>query len=164
MAHTPLVISAQADKAERYALAGRSIEAIIQGEADLIANLANTAAILYETFRFWWVGFYLRAGVRDELVLGPFQGPAACTRIPFSKGVCGAAATRQQTLIVPDVHQFPGHIACSSASLSEIVVPLVTEGITRLVLDVDSDQLNAFDAEDASGLEAIMALIANQHF
>lgn len=134
------------------------IEAVTGGETDTIANLANICAILKETFRFWWVGFYLvkpsaQAG-REELVLGPFQGPLACTRIQYGKGVCGTAWKEGSTLIVPDVEQFPGHIACSSLSRSEIVVPLFDKnGKTVAVLDIDSEHLNTFDATDAVNLE-----------
>lgn len=133
------------------------IEAVITDESDRIANLANIAAMLKEAFDFFWVGFYRR--IDDELVLGPFQGPLACTRIALDKGVCGASATQQKTLIVPDVDQFPGHIACSSLSKSEIVVPLVLEGRTELILDVDSDQLDDFSTVDQDGLERLMDML-----
>lgn len=138
------------------------IEAVIQPETDLIANLANVAAMLKESLGFFWVGFY--RNLEDELVLGPFQGPLACTRIAFEKGVCGAAATRQETLVVPDVEKFPGHIACSSESKSEIVVPLVHEGRTELVLDVDSDKLDDFSEIDQRFLEQLMAYIRELHY
>lgn len=130
---------------------------------DLIANLANVAAILKQAFDFHWVGFY-RVTEPGVLTLGPFQGPLACVTIPFNRGVCGAAATRQQTVIVDDVDQFPGHIACSSLSKSEIVVPLVSEGVTRLVLDVDSENLQGFDAVDQQWLERMVQLLAERHF
>ncbi len=134
------------------------IAALIDGEPDLIANLANIAAALKEAFGFLWVGFYLKKD--DQLVLGPFQGPIACTRIAFEKGVCGAAYTRRETILVPDVEQFPGHIACSSASKSEVVVPVFDRsGNVMMVLDVDSDQLNDFSEIDAQGLEQIARLI-----
>lgn len=134
------------------------IAALINGEPDLIANLANITAALKEAFGFFWVGFYLRK--EDQLVLGPFQGPIACTRIAFDRGVCGAAYTRRQTIVVPDVEQFPGHIACSSASKSEIVVPVFDQaGNVIMVLDLDSDALNDFSEIDADGLERIVALI-----
>lgn len=134
------------------------IAALIDGEPDLIANLANIAAVLKEAFGFFWVGFYLKKG--NELVLGPFQGTIACTRIAFNKGVCGAAYSRRQTMVVPDVEQFPGHIACSSASKSEIVVPVFDRaGNVTMVLDVDSDQLDDFSDVDADGLERIAELI-----
>lgn len=134
------------------------LAALVEGEPDLIANLANIAAALKEAFGFFWVGFYLKKG--DQLVLGPFQGPIACTRIAFDKGVCGAAYTRQETILVPDVEQFPGHIACSSASRSEVVVPVFDRaGNVTMVLDVDSDQLNDFSEVDARELEKIAGLI-----
>ncbi|WP_375443652.1 GAF domain-containing protein [uncultured Fibrella sp.] len=134
------------------------IEALITGETDLVANLANVAAALREAFGFFWVGFYLAK--ENQLVLGPFQGPIACTRIAFDKGVCGAAYTRGETILVPDVDAFPGHIACSSASKSEVVVPIVNKaGDVTMVLDVDSDQLNDFTHIDVTGLEAVGRLI-----
>jgi L-methionine (R)-S-oxide reductase len=134
------------------------IAALVDGEPDLIANLANITAALKEAFGFFWVGFYLKK--EDQLVLGPFQGPIACTRIAFDKGVCGAAYTRQETILVPDVDQFPGHIACSSASRSEVVVPVFDrDGNVTMVLDVDSDQLNDFSEVDAKELEKIAGLI-----
>lgn len=136
------------------------IAALIDGEPDLIANLANIAAALKEAFGFFWIGFYLKKD--DQLVLGPFQGPVACTRISFNKGVCGAAYTRQETILVPDVEQFPGHIACSSASKSEIVVPVFDRaGNVAMVLDIDSDQLNDFSEIDQAGLERIARLITD---
>ncbi len=134
------------------------VAALVEGEPDLIANLANISAALKEAFGFFWVGFYLKKA--NQLVLGPFQGPIACTRIAFDKGVCGAAYTRRETILVPDVEQFPGHIACSSASKSEIVVPIFDQaGNVTMVLDVDSDQLNDFSGIDVAGLERIVALI-----
>ncbi|GAB4028570.1 GAF domain-containing protein [Spirosoma koreense] len=134
------------------------VAALIEGESDLVANLANITAALKEAFGFFWIGFYLKKD--DQLVLGPFQGPIACTRIGFGKGVCGAAYSRRETILVPDVEQFPGHIACSSASKSEIVVPVFDRnGGVIMVLDVDSDQLNDFSEADAEGLEQIAALI-----
>ena len=135
------------------------LEALLAGETDLVANLANVAAALREAFGFFWVGFYL---VKEEqLVLGPFQGPVACTRIAFDKGVCGAAYTRRQTMLVPDVEAFAGHIACSSASKSEVVVPIFSKvGQVVMVLDVDSDQLNDFSEADVCGLEAVGRLIS----
>ena len=136
------------------------IAALIAGEPDLIANLANIVAALKEAFGFFWVGFYLTK--EDQLVLGPFQGPIACTRIAFDKGVCGAAYSRRETILVPDVDAFPGHIACSSAAKSEIVVPVFDRlGNVTMVLDVDSDQLNDFDAVDAEGLERVARLITS---
>jgi len=124
----------------RYAELLPQIEALVAAESDLIANLANISAVLKEQFNWLWVGFYLLKD--DELVLGPFQGPVACTRIAMGKGVCGTTAQRKETIIVPDVEAFPGHIACSSASRSEIVVPLVVNEQSVLVLDVDSTELN----------------------
>jgi GAF domain-containing protein len=129
------------------------IRALIEDEEDRIANMANIAAALKQTFGFFWVGFYLVKG--NELVLGPFQGPVACTRIPFGKGVCGTAWKERRTIIVPDVNQFPGHIACNSESKSEIVVPLFVNGEIIGVLDIDSNRLNAFDETDATYLEKI---------
>jgi L-methionine (R)-S-oxide reductase len=139
------------------------IEPVIAGTDDLIANLANVAAILKQAFNFHWVGFY-RTTAPNVLTLGPFQGPLACVSIPFDKGVCGAAATTQQTVLVRDVETFPGHIACSSLSRSEIVVPLVHRGATALVLDVDSDKPDDFDATDQFYLERIAGLISRRHF
>lgn len=133
------------------------IEALVSGETDLTANLANIAAILKEAFGFFWVGFYLKK--EGQLVLGPFQGPLACTRINFDQGVCGHAFTTGQTTIVPDVEQFPGHIACSSAARSEIVVPLFENGGQVFgVLDVDSDRLDDFTQIDADGLGNIVRI------
>jgi GAF domain-containing protein len=146
-------------KAEKYELLIKQVVSLTEGETDRTANLANAAAAIHEAFGFWWTGFYL---VQDrQLVLGPFQGPVACTRIPFGKGVCGTAWQRGETVIVPDVEEFPGHIACSSASRSEIVVPLLREGKVLAVLDIDSRELATFDEEDAAGLEAIAAHLAN---
>ncbi len=146
------------EKSEKYALLYKQIASLTEGESNRTANLANTAAAIHEAFGFWWTGFYL---VDDkQLVLGPFQGPVACTRIPFGRGVCGTAWQRRETVIVPDVEEFPGHIACSSASRSEIVVPLFRDEEVIGVLDIDSRELATFDAEDAAGLEAIAALLA----
>jgi L-methionine (R)-S-oxide reductase len=145
---------ATGSKTERYSSLLPQIRALIGGETDLVANLANIAAALKEQFGWLWVGFYL---VKDgELVVGPFQGPVACTRIRKGKGVCGAAWERGLTLIVPDVEAFPGHIACSSLSRSEIVVPLFNKGIVVGVLDIDSEKLNQFDEEDQRWLEEIV--------
>jgi L-methionine (R)-S-oxide reductase len=145
------------DKAAQYQSLLPQIEALLQGETDLTANLANMAAALKEQFKWFWVGFYL---VKEgELVLGPFQGPVACTRIALGKGVCGAAWQQQKTLIVPDVEAFPGHIACSSLSQSEIVVPLFNNGEVTGVLDVDSELLDQFDETDALYLEELVKLI-----
>jgi L-methionine (R)-S-oxide reductase len=145
------------DKAAQYQSLLPQIEALLQGETDLIANLANMAAALKEQFKWFWVGFYLVK--QGELVLGPFQGPVACTRIGFGKGVCGAAWADEKTLIVPDVEAFPGHIACSSLSQSEIVVPLFHNGEVVGVLDVDSEQLDQFDETDALYLEELVKLL-----
>ena len=145
-------------KAAQYHQLLPQIEALTTGETDLIANLANTAGALRQAFGFFWVGFYLVKD--DELVLGPFQGPIACTRIRRGKGVCGSSWAEARTLLVPDVEQFPGHIACSSDSKSEIVVPVLKDGQVVAVLDVDSDQLNDFDTEDQAALEQLMTLAA----
>ena len=143
---------------ELYEALYPQIEALVASESDLIANLANVAAALKEAFGFFWVGFYM---VKEgQLVLGPFQGPIACTRIPFHKGVCGACYTQRETILVPDVDQFPGHIACSSASKSEVVVPVFhRNGTVAMVLDVDSDQLDDFSQADARGLEKLMKFL-----
>ena len=123
-------------------------------KADVIANMANMAAMLHETFGFWWTGFYRVIG--DELVLGPFQGPLACTRIAYGRGVCGTAWKERRTIVVPDVEQFPGHIACSAASRSEIVVPVFRDGEVVAVLDIDSTELNTFDETDAENLNKMV--------
>ena len=144
-------------KAKIYQELYRRIESVVSGETDQIANMANTAALIHETFGFWWTGFYI---VKDGmLVLGPFQGPVACTRIAFGKGVCGTAWKRMETIIVPDVHQFPGHIACSSLSQSEIVVPLFHGDEIYAVLDIDSKELSTFDKIDKEWLEKIGSLL-----
>lgn len=145
------------NKAERYACLLPQLEAIVSDETDTIANMANIAACLWETFHFWWVGFY--RVVDNELVLGPFQGPLACSRIRKGRGVCGTSWAEARTVIVPDVEQFPGHIACSSASRSEIVVPILRDGMVMGVLDVDSEHLNTFDETDALWLEKVAQLI-----
>ena len=146
------------EKAEKYRLLERQVAALLEGETDVIAKMANVAAVLHETFGFWWTGFYRVAG--DELVLGPFQGPVACMHIPFGKGVCGTAWKRNETVVVPDVEQFPGHIACSSASRSEIVVPVHgPDGAVTAVLDIDNDRLGTFDEEDRVWLEKIVTLL-----
>lgn len=153
-----LIIPEAADKQERYESLLPQIEALCSGEPDLIANLANIAAALRYGMGFFWVGFYL---VKDDiLVLGPFQGPVACTRIAKGKGVCGTSWAEKRSLLVPDVDAFPGHIACSSDSKSEIVLPaFYKNGQVALVLDVDSDQLNDFDEIDQLNLEKLMRLI-----
>ncbi len=147
----------QGTKEEQYAALLPQIEGLLTGETDLIANLANICGALKEQFGWLWVGFYLVKG--EELVLGPFQGPVACTRIRKGKGVCGSSWADARTLIVPDVEQFPGHIACSSLSRSEIVVPIVRNGLVLGVLDVDSTALNQFDETDQRYLEAIVEMI-----
>ncbi len=147
-------------KEEVYQSLIPQINALIEGEPDVIANLANICAALKEQFNWLWVGFYLvkpNAGGEDELVLGPFQGPVACTRIKKGRGVCGAAWQQAQTLIVPDVEKFPGHIACSSLSKSEIVLPVFNNGAVAAVLDVDSELLNQFDETDKKYLEQILS-------
>jgi GAF domain-containing protein len=133
------------------------IESLISGEPDFVARMANVSAVLHDAFGFWWTGFYRVDG--NELVLGPFQGPVACMRIPFGRGVCGTAWQKAQTIIVPDVHQFAGHIACSSASNSEIVVPLLQNGVVMAVLDIDSTDFDAFDDTDKLYLEQIVKII-----
>src|ERR1043166_5345534 len=142
-----LIVAASSKKAERYETLLPQIEGLIAGESDLVANLSNIAAALKQTFNFFWVGFYLVK--ENELVLGPFQGPIACTRIGFGKGVCGTSWKEEKTILVPDVEKFPGHIACSSDSKSEIVLPAFKNGKVFLVLDVDSDKVNDFDETDA---------------
>jgi L-methionine (R)-S-oxide reductase len=156
MAET-LFLPQSGTKEEIYQALLPQVEALITGEQDLVANLANIAAALREAFGFFWVGFYVVQG--QELVLGPFQGPIACTRIAYGRGVCGTAWKEQKTQLVPDVEAFPGHIACSSASKSEIVVPAFQNGEVFLVLDVDSDLLDDFDAVDKRYLEALMGLL-----
>jgi len=156
MAET-LFLPQSGTKEEIYQALLPQVEALISGEKDLMANLANIAAALREAFGFFWVGFYVVQG--QELVLGPFQGPIACTRIAYGRGVCGTAWKEQKTQLVPDVEAFPGHIACSSASKSEIVVPAFQNGEVFLVLDVDSDLLDDFDAVDQRYLEALMGLL-----
>ena len=159
MAET-LVLPKTAHRQEIYDSLLPQLQALTTGEPDLIANLANISAALKEAFGFFWVGFYLKKD--NQLVLGPFQGPIACTRINFDKGVCGASFWRKETILVPDVELFPGHIACSSASKSEVVVPVFDKtGAVAMVLDVDSDQLNDFSEVDVRELEKIAALITS---
>jgi len=149
---------ADASKEEKYCSLIPQIDALVDGEPDLIANLANIAAALKQTFGFFWAGFYL---VKDEtLVLGPFQGPIACTRIAYGRGVCGTAWKEKKTIIVPDVELFPGHIACSDESKSEIVVPILSNGEVIGVLDIDSNRLNEFDETDANFLEEITQIVS----
>ncbi|GAB2527597.1 GAF domain-containing protein [Rufibacter soli] len=154
-----LFIDNTLSKEEKYKALLPQIEALVAPETDLIANLSNVMAALKQGFGFFWVGAYLVK--EDQLVLGPFQGPVACTRIPFHRGVCGACYTRRETILVPDVEAFPGHIACSSDSKSEIVVPVIKDGEVKMVLDVDSDRLNDFDETDQKYLEQLMKLAEN---
>lgn len=152
-----LIIAEGADREARYQQLIPQLESLTSGEPDLIANLANVVAAIRQTFGFFWIGFYL---VRDnELVLGPFQGPIACTRIGLGKGVCGTSWKEKKTIVVPDVDLFPGHIACSSDSKSEIVLPAFKNDTVALVLDIDSDQLNDFTSLDAHYLEQVMRLV-----
>ena len=155
-----LHIAQDLSKAQKYEQLLPQIHALIEGEASLIANLANIAAALKQTFDFWWVGFYLVEG--NELVLGPFQGPVACTRIPYGKGVCGTAFAQKKTILVPDVELFPGHIACSADSQSEIMVPVIKDEQVWMVLDVDSSALNDFDTTDQLYLEKLAQMISNK--
>ena len=152
-----LFLPPSGSKEEIYQALFPQVAALISGEQDLVANLANIAAALREAFGFFWVGFYIVQG--QELVLGPFQGPIACTRIAFGRGVCGTSWKEKKTQLVPDVDAFPGHIACSSASKSEIVVPAFQDGEVFLVLDVDSDRLNDFDSVDQRYVEELMQLL-----
>ena len=145
------------EKIEKYKLLYEQVKALIQTEKDEIANMSNIAAIIHETFKFWWTGFY--RVINNELVLGPFQGPIACTRIGYGKGVCGTAWKEGKTIVVEDVHQFPGHIACSSASKSEIVVPIFKDNQVVAVLDIDSEKFATFDNIDMEWLEKIINLV-----
>lgn len=146
------------NKKEKYKSLISQIKSITESESDLIANLSNVIALIHHEFQFWWTGFYF---VKDkELVLGPFQGPLACTRIPFGKGVCGTAWENGKTLIVDNVHEFSGHIACSSESNSEIVIPILRENKIIAVLDIDSKEFSCFDEIDAQGLEEIVSYIS----
>ena len=144
-------------KQERYTSLLPQVEAVMDSSVDIIANMANMAAMLHETFGFWWTGFYRVIG--NELILGPFQGPLACTRIAYGRGVCGTAWKERRTLVVPDVEQFPGHIACSSASRSEIVVPIFQNDEVIAVLDIDSDRLATFDETDSLYLEKAVTFL-----
>ena len=156
-----LIVTAT-DKAGIYAELLPQIEAVVSAESDMIANMANVSAILKEAFGFWWVGFYIvkATDAGEELVLGPFQGPLACTRIKKGRGVCGTAWDREETIIVLDVEQFPGHIACSSLSRSEIVVPVFApDGNVMAVLDIDSEHLATFDVTDKEWLEKMLTQI-----
>lgn len=149
---------AEGGKNEKYELLYRQAREVVASEVDTIANMANLAAMIHQTFGFWWTGFYRVVG--EELVLGPFQGPMACTRIARGRGVCGTSWQRGETIVVEDVEQFPGHIACSAMSRSEIVVPIFTGGKIVAVLDIDSEHLATFDATDKEWLERIVALFA----
>jgi L-methionine (R)-S-oxide reductase len=154
-----IILAATADKAAKYQSLLPQIEALIADEPNLVANMANVAAALKEVFGFFWVGFYLMED--NTLVLGPFQGPVACTRIGYGKGVCGKACLDKKTVLVPDVEAFPGHIACNSGSKSEVVVPAINvQGHVKFVLDVDSDKLDDFDDTDKEYLEKIIMLLA----
>lgn len=146
------------EKEKAYGLAAKQIEAVISGETDAVANMANISAILHDALGSWWTGFYIVKG--DELVLGPFQGPAACTRIGYGRGVCGTSWKEERSVVVPDVEQFPGHIACSSASRSEVVVPVWNNGKIKGVIDIDSRHLAAFDECDRRWLEKIAKSIS----
>lgn len=148
-------------KEELYQNLFPQIVSLLEDENDIIANMANLSACLAETFHFWWVGFYRVQG--DELILGPFQGPIACTRIKKGRGVCGTSWQEEKTIIVPDVELFPGHIACSSASRSEIVVPVFKDAKVIAVLDIDSEHLSTFDETDRQWLEKIVSLLVNEN-
>ncbi len=155
--HSSADVIAGSDKAESYRLICEQLGELLGNERDFVANAANTSALLFQLLPdVNWVGFYIAQG--DKLVLGPFQGKPACVRIPFGKGVCGAAAANGETIVVPDVDQFPGHIACDTASRSEIVVPLLNWGRLLGVLDIDSVSLNRFDEEDREGIESIASV------
>lgn len=144
------------NKVELYEQTYKAVQSLLSNETDEIANMANVSAVIKDTFHFWWVGFYRVSG--NELILGPFQGPLACTRIKKGKGVCGTSWAQESTIVVPDVEEFPGHIACSSESKSEIVVPVWKNNAVSAVLDIDSEFLSAFDETDKVWLEKICAL------
>lgn len=148
---------AEGGKEQMYELLYRQAVAMLDSERDIVANMANLAAMIHQTFGFWWTGFYRVVG--EELVLGPFQGPIACTRIAYGRGVCGTAWQRGETIVVPDVEQFPGHIACSSLSRSEIVVPIRKGDNIVAVLDIDSEHLATFDDMDRVWLERMVLLL-----
>jgi L-methionine (R)-S-oxide reductase len=155
-------ITAAASAKPEYAMLTRQVERILEGERNLVANASQFSAFIYDTIaELNWAGFYLthltRNGEGQELLVGPFQGKVACARIPFGKGVCGAAAAERRTMLVPDVHAFPGHIACDSASNAEIVIPLIKDGVVLGVFDIDSPVLNRFSEEDREGLEGLVA-------
>ena len=145
------------NKTEKYASLLPQVQAVMDEKADIIANMANMAAMLHETFGFWWTGFYRVIG--GELVLGPFHGPLACTRIAYGRGVCGTAWKERRTVVVPDVEQFPGHIACDSASNSELVIPIRSGGKIVGVLDLDSPEFDRFSAQDQAGLEGFVRVL-----
>ena len=151
------LLIAEGGKEQKYELLYRQVVALAEGESDTIAAMANLSAMIHHTFGFWWTGFYRVVG--EELILGPFQGPMACTRIAYGRGVCGTAWREQATQLVEDVEKFPGHIACSSLSRSEIVVPVWREGVIVAVLDIDSEHLSTFDEVDRVWLEKIVALL-----
>ena len=154
-----LILSANADKETRYREIFPQLKALIEVETDMTANLANVCAALKEAFGWWWVGFYLVKG--EQLVLGPFQGPVACTRIAFGKGVCGTAWKEKKSVLVPDVEQFEGHIACSSASVAEIVIPIFNKKFEVVgVLDIDSEKYDLLDETDVKWLEEIVRIVA----
>lgn len=144
-------------KIEKYKSILPQISAVMDNNVDIIANMANMAAMLHENFGFWWTGFY--RVMNNELVLGPFQGPLACTRIAYGRGVCGTAWKERRTIVVPDVEEFPGHIACSAASRSEIVVPIMQNGEVIAVLDIDSEDLATFDQTDAEYLQQMVSML-----
>ncbi len=152
------LIIANGGKEDKYSLLYKQIESLTTAESDIIANMANISAMINETFHFWWTGFYRVVG--EQLILGPFQGPLACSRIAYGRGVCGTAWKEQRTIVVPDVDKFPGHIACSSLSRSEIVVPIFDKkGTVTAVLDIDSEHLATFGECDKKWLEKIVSLI-----
>lgn len=153
-----LIIS-DGDKSKKYSVLYSQIVSLVEGEEDLTANMANISSMIHQTFGFWWTGFYRVSG--NELILGPFQGPLACSRIRFGKGVCGTAWKEARTVIVPDVDKFPGHIACSSASRSEIVVPMFRDSDVIAVLDIDSSELGTFDETDKEWLEKIVSRLVH---
>ena len=148
------------EKEKQYQLLLKQAQALVEDETNLIANLSNLSSLIHFTFNFWWTGFYFVEG--KQLVLGPFQGPLACTRIPYGKGVCGTAWAERKTLVVPDVEQFPGHIACSSESRSEIVIPMFRNGEVWAELDIDSRELGTFDETDKEWLERIVGVVRNE--
>ena len=154
------ITAAESGKAPAYIELQKGLEALLTGETSLVANLANVSAALFATFGWHWVGFYLVDETTDSLVLGPFQGPVACTRLHRGKGVCAAAWELMSIVNVPDVEAFPGHVACSSLSRSEIVLPLISEGKVVAVLDIDAKEISAFDKVDERGLERITSMIA----